>query len=69
MVDTRSNMQLSDFNSKPHGVQSLIGLIDCGIRDQLYPPPCSEHHTLLCIDKLHVPTHFQVNSHDNPDAK
>ena len=31
MVDTRSNMQLSDLNYKPHGGKSLRNLIDRSI--------------------------------------
>ena len=31
MIDTRSNMQLYDLNSKPHGGKSLRDLIDPAI--------------------------------------
>ena len=39
MVDTRSNMQLSDLKSKPHGGKSLRNIIDRAIGSRLYPPP------------------------------
>ena len=38
MVDTRSYMQLSDLNSKPHGRKSLQNIIDFSISFRLYPP-------------------------------
>ena len=47
MVDTRSNMQLTDLNSKPHGGKSLTSLIDCAIAARFYHPICSEHYKLL----------------------
>ena len=43
MVETRSNIQLADLNSKPDGVKSLQNLIDHAIGAQLYPPPGSLH--------------------------
>ena len=33
----------------------------------LYPPPISDHHNLLHLEKFHGPTHLQVNSCDNPN--
>ena len=41
MVDTRSNMQLSDLKSKPHGGKILSNLIDHDSGDRLYPTPGS----------------------------
>ena len=37
IVDTRSNMQISDHKSKPHGGKSLRDLIDQVIGVCLYP--------------------------------
>ena len=39
MVDTRSNMQLTDLNSKPHGGKGLQNPIDRVIGVRFYPPP------------------------------
>ena len=64
MADTRSNMKLADLNSKPHGVQSLIYLIDLVIRAYFYPPPGSDHYKLLCVDNFHEPNQRQVNLHN-----
>ena len=47
MIDTRSNMQLDDLNSKPHGGKSLRDPIDRAIGVHFYPPPRSEHYILL----------------------
>ena len=44
MVDTRSNNQLADLNSKPHGGKSLRNLIDCAIGIRIYPPLVSLHY-------------------------
>ena len=42
MVDTISNMQVYDLNSKPHGGKSLRGIIYHAIGVRLYPPSGSE---------------------------
>ena len=39
MVDTITNMQLADLNSKPHGGKSLINIIGSPIGACLYPYP------------------------------
>ena len=44
MVETRSNLQLSDLNSKPHGVKILQNLIYRAIGVQFYPPTGSLHY-------------------------
>ena len=69
MVDTRSNMQLYDLNSKPHGGQSIRNLNDCAIGVRFYPPPGSKYHTLLSFEKLYGPTHHQTNTREKANAK
>ena len=61
MVDTRSKMQLSDLNSEPHVRKSLRNLIDRTIGVCFYPPPVSQNHKLLCLDKFHEYTHINDN--------
>ena len=39
MMDSISNMKLSELNSKPHGIQSLRDIIDCSIGACFYPLP------------------------------
>ena len=46
MVDTRSNMKVSDLNYKPHGGRSLRDLIDLEIGVRFYPPQGSKNHKL-----------------------
>ena len=58
MVDTRSNIQLVDLNSKPHGGKIIR-----------YPPSGFEHHKHLYLYRFHGTTKLQVHSHDNPDKK
>ena len=41
IVDTISNMQLLDLNSKPHGEKSLRNFIDRYLGACLYTPPVS----------------------------
>ena len=41
MVDTRSNMQLAELNTKPHGGKILRDLIKYDIGVLCYPPPGS----------------------------
>ena len=63
MVDTRSNIQLADLNSKPHDSPTLCNLIDYAIGTHLYPPLGSGHNKILLLDKFHGPTHRQKNPH------
>ena len=37
-------MQISDLNSKPHGVKSIQNIIDRAIDFQLHPSPGSLHY-------------------------
>ena len=69
MVDTRSNMQLADINSMPHGEKNLIDIIDRSIVVLLYPPPGSEHYKLLCLNRFRLSTHHQTPSHDKHSKK
>ena len=39
IVETRSNMQLADLNSKPHSGKILRNLIYRAIGYRFYPPP------------------------------
>ena len=45
MADTRSNMHLTDLNSKPHGGKSIRNIIDHAIRSHYYPPPQGQNTT------------------------
>ena len=58
MVDTRSNMQLSDLNSKPHGGKSLRNLINHAIVVRFYPTPGSLRYQQFCLGQCHEPTHI-----------
>ena len=69
MVDTRSNIQLADLNSKPHEVKSLRDPIYRAIGVRFYNPPGSEHDKLLHLKHLQGSTHHQVQSHDKPEEK
>ena len=64
MVDTRSNMQLADINSMPHGEKILIDIIDRSIVVLLYPPLGSEHYKLLRLKRFRLYNHHQTPSHD-----
>ena len=47
MVDTRSNTQLSDINSKPRGGKIIRDIINQSIGVCFYPPPWSENYKLF----------------------
>ena len=49
MVDTRSNIQLADLNSKPQGRKSFRNIIDRTIGVQFYPPIGSLHYHQLFL--------------------
>ena len=53
IMDTISNMQLDDPNSKPHGGKSIINFIDLSIIARFYPSQGPEHYKLLCLDQFH----------------
>ena len=69
MVDTRSNMQLADLNFKPHIGKILRDLIYCASEVFFYPPPCSKHYKLFCLDKFHGPSHINDNHRENNETK
>ena len=69
MVDTISNMQLVDLNSKPHGGKSLRNIIYCSIGSHLYPPTRSMHYQLLCLDHFHGPTHINCRKKKKGNLK
>ena len=58
MVDTRSNMQLADLNSKPHAGKSLRNLIDRTIDVLFCPPSESLHYRQLFLGQFHEPNHI-----------
>ena len=61
MVDTRSNMQLSDLNYKPHGRKSLRNIIDNTIGSFLYTPLGSGHYKRLFLDQFHGPSRISCD--------
>ena len=69
MMNTRSNMQLSDLNSKPYGGKSLRDLVEYSIGVRFYPPPGSEHYKLLCLENFHFPTNINVNHRKKDETK
>ena len=69
MVDTRSNMQLDDLNSKPNGGKSLRNLIDLYIVSCLYPPLGSRNYKLLCLDQFHGPSHINCEQEKKFDIR
>ena len=69
MVYTRSNMQLADLSSKPHGGKSLRNIIDRDIGARLYPFPVSVHNKILCLDQFHGPTQINFDQKNKSDIK
>ena len=67
IVDTGSNMKLTNINSKPHEGKIIKDIIDRTIGVRLYPLHGSEHQKLLHLDRLYGPTQIQVHSHNKPD--
>ena len=61
-VDTISNMQLSDLNSKPHCRKSLRDIIGIEFGFCFYPPTGSEHYTLLLLNWFYGSTHINYNT-------
>ena len=54
---SKTFMQLTDLKSKPHGKPILWGVLDRVIFARFYPPLVSNHHILLCLEKVHGPNH------------
>ena len=69
MVDTRSYMQLSDLNSKPHGRKSLQNMNDCDIGVLFYPPPGSLHYHKLLLGHFHEPTQIYCEQKKKGEIK
>ena len=69
IVDTISNMQLSDLNSKPHGGKILQNIINLAIGTILYPHPGSLNYQLLCLVQFHGPTHINCEQNKKIDIK
>ena len=69
MVDTRSNMQLADLNSKPHGRKSIQNIIDRAIGAQLYPPSGSLHYNQLRLSQFHDPAHINCEQKKKSEIK
>ena len=60
-VDTRSNMQMSHLNLKPHRGQSRIDIIDRVIGTLFYPQSVSAHHKILRLDQFHNSSHCHTH--------
>ena len=69
MVDTISNMQLSDLNYNPHGGKRLQNLIDRVIGTRFYPPPGSLHCQLLRLGKFLGPTNINCEQKKKSEIK
>ena len=69
MVDTRSNMQLSDLKNRPHGGKSLRNLIYRAMGACLYPPPVSVHYKLPLLYQFHVTSHIHSEGKKKSDIK
>ena len=69
MVDKRSNMQLSDLDSKPRGGKILRDIIYRAIVFRVYSPPVSEHYTIHCLDKFLGSTHINDKHSKNDYTK
>ena len=69
IVDTRSNMQLSDLNSKPRGGKSLRNIIYRAIGSHFYPPPVSVHYKLLFLKQFHGTTRINCEQKKNSEIQ
>ena len=69
MVYTRSNMQLTDLNSKPHGGKSLRNLIDCAIGVWFYPPPVSLYYQKIFLGQFYEPNHINCEKNKKSGIK
>ena len=56
-ITCSSKDQKGDMNSKPHGGSTLQKKFLPLVGYQYYPPPSSEHYTLLQLDKFIIGTH------------
>ena len=69
MVDTRSNMQLADLKSKPHGGKILRDIIERTTGDFFYPFQGSEHYNLIRLNMFHGSTHINDKHRKNDETK
>ena len=69
MVDTRSNMQLADLKSKPHGGKILRDIIELTTGDFFYPFQGSEHYKLFRLKMSHGYTHINDKHGKNNETK
>ena len=69
MVDTTSNMQLADLNSKPHYGKSLKNIIERAIVSLFYPPLVSVYYKLLCLDQFHGSTQTNCEKKKKSEIK
>ena len=65
MVDTRSNMKLSDLKSKSQGRENHRNIIDCAIGAPFCPPPGSEHKKILQLYQFYIPSHINNSQEKN----
>ena len=69
ILDTRSNTQLFDLDSKPRGGKSLRNLIDCAIGVQFYPPPGSLHYQKLFLGIFNKSDHINCEKKKKSEIK
>ena len=69
MMDTRSNMQLADLNSKRHGGKSLINPIDRTIGSRFYYSTGSVHYKILQLDQFHGPSRINCEQKKRSEIK
>ena len=69
IVVTRSNMQLSDLTSKPHGGNFHRNVNYFAIGSRFYHPPVSVHYQLLSLIQFHVSTHINCGKKKKSDIK
>ena len=68
-METISNMQLADLNSKPRGIKSHQNLIDHAIGIQFYPPPGSLHYQKIILGQFHDLTHINCEQKNKSEIK
>ena len=69
MVEKRSNMQLSDLNSKPSGIKSLRDIIYRAVVSHFYTHPGSKNYTLLFLNRFHGSTQINDKHSKNDERK
>ena len=69
MVETRSNMQLANLNSKTHGRKSLRYFIDRSIGYHIYTPQVSVNYRFLFLDQFLGPSHINFDQKKKSDIR